>query len=168
MPQLTARKVALVLVLVGIALIPAVVIIIESLPEPGPQPRATSDPAIVANLTALPNATPLQGEAAQIILDLQARVDACADYSPARRQQMGQHIRWLIDPSGIPPDLMPAFGANPPERLIFGMASYTEIEWRRNLRSPASCLIDIGHMLNAMLEAAGGERLTIYDEITSP
>ena len=129
-----------------------------------PQPVATTDPQIIVNLTQLPRATPLTGEAASPVNDLRASVEACADYSDARRGQMIQHLDWLIDPSDMPPDVILAMGENPQERLVFGMATYTSIEWRLRDRPPDSCLVPIGRTLNQLLIQLGSEPFTIYDE----
>lgn len=122
-----------------------------------PQQAMTLQPEIRANLTALPRATPLTGEAANELNTLASLVTACADYHEARQAQMLQHIAWLIDPSGIPADLIPAFGANPQERLLFGMMTYTQIDWRSVNQSRESCLFTIGQRVNTMLVAAGGD-----------
>lgn len=87
--------------------------------------------------------------------DLQAMVDACGDYRDERRSQMNQHLIWLEHPEQIPSDIQFAFGANPVGRLIYGMASYTSIEWKLKDSPSESCLLPIGQALNAMLIAAG-------------
>jgi hypothetical protein len=91
------------------------------------------------------------------LAQLKQSVAACADYSAERRRQMEQHLAWLADTTQIPVDLLPAFGNNPPEKLIFGMATYTSIEWKLAKRPPASCLIPIGQTLNELLIQMGSE-----------
>lgn len=120
-----------------------------------PAQMMTLNPQIIANLTALPQATPLSGEDAADYEALKAALDACADYTPQRRSQMEQHIIWLLDPSTIPMDIMVAMGADPAERLIFGMATYTSIEYRSRGPNTDSCLLPIGRTLNGMLAARG-------------
>jgi hypothetical protein len=126
-------------------------------------PAMTIDPQTVSNLTALPQATPLSGVEADVWNTLRDQVDACDDYSPERRRQMEQHIEWLLDPSGIPPDVIVAMGGDTTERLIFGMAGYTSAQWRLNGRPPDSCLVPIGRALNDMLVAVGDPPFDIYD-----
>ena len=124
----------------------------------------TLEPEIVANLTSIPQTTPLSPEDAEQYLTFQGRIESCEDYSEERRSQMRQHIDWLVDPATIPKEMLIALGTNPDGGLVFGMASYTSIQWRLLERPAESCLIDIGHDLNVLLEAVGLEPLTIYDE----
>lgn len=133
---------------------------------PTPQVIATIDPAIAANLTALPQAAPLEGAAADEIRALEAAVMACNEYSAARRDQMQQHINWLMRPNEIPPQMIMAFGANTTGRLIYGMAFYTSTEWRLSQRPAQSCLRDIGLRLNELLVANNEDPFTIYEETT--
>lgn len=123
----------------------------------------TLQPEIVANLTQLPQAELLAGELADQVRTLQQRVAECPEYRTERRQQMNQHIDWLLDPSQLPRDVILALGANPTGRLIFGMATYTSSEWGLKDRPPESCLLNIGHMLNDMLSAADEERFPEFD-----
>jgi len=125
----------------------------------------TLNPTIQANVTNIPLATALSAEDANEFLRLQARIEVCNDYSPERLSQMHQHIDWLIDPSTIPADIITAFGTNVPGSLVFGMASYTSIQWRLLDRPPDSCLVEIGRDLNILLEAFGQPRLDIYDDL---
>jgi len=124
----------------------------------------TLNPELFVVQTQMAEATPLSNEDAQPYLDLRADVEACDGYSDERREQVLQHIDWLIDPSGIPPDAMLAMGTDIQGGLVFGMASFTQIEWRLAERPEESCLVDIGRELNTLLEAFGREPLTIYDE----
>lgn len=124
----------------------------------------TMDPTLIANLTSIPQATPLSSEDAEQFLIFVNRIETCEDYSPERRFQMLQHIAWLVDIASIPEDMLPVFGKNPDSTLIFGMASYTSIQWKLLERPAESCLIDIGRDLNLLLEGVGREPLTIYDE----
>lgn len=156
------------LALLVVSFVAVIVLARAAQPPAGPLPGATADPQIIANLTALPQATALSGEAVARLDDLRAAVDACADYSEARRQQMHQHIDWLINPSMILPDIIPALGANPTGKLVFGMVTYTLGEWGRAGRSPDSCLVSIGHTLNAMLVEAGEEPFAAFDEVDNP
>ncbi len=127
--------------------------------------RMTLEPEIIANLTRLPQATPLSGDSANQVNELRTLVEACPDYVAARRGQMEQHIEWLLNPAQIPGDIVIALGDNPTGKLIYGMATYTSIQWRVNNRPPNSCLLPIGNMLNEMLVAAGEEPFPIFDEI---
>jgi hypothetical protein len=125
--------------------------------------RMTLDPQIIDNMTRLPEATPLSGEAAASLNELRTMVDECDAYAPERRSQMEQHIAWLIDPSEIPQDLMIAFGTNPAERLIFGMATFTSAQWRIDEQPADSCLLPIGRFINQMLVDIGEEPFDIFE-----
>jgi len=124
----------------------------------------TVDPSILANMTQVANATPLSDVDAEKYVSLREQVNACDDYDEQRKSQMLQHIEWMIDPSEIPADVMLAFGTNQQESLVFGMASFTQIQWRLLERPADSCLIDIGRDLNGLLEVYGRPIITIYDE----
>ena len=166
--QLPISRLGGSIILVGISLLIVLILVIfasDSDPdESGSQlPVMTTDPQIILNLTALPQATPLSGEEAGVWDNFLAMVDACNSYSPERRFQMEQHIEWLLDPSDMPPNIIFAMGGDPPERLIFGMATYTSIQWRLDDRPPDSCLIPIGLTLNDMLIALGTEPFDTYN-----
>jgi hypothetical protein len=148
------------LVLVSIALF----LLLQDTGEEEPRPVATTDPQVIVNLTQLPQATPLTGQEASQWNDLRASVEACADYSAERRAQMIQHLDWIIDPSDMPPDVILAMGENPKERLVFGMAAYTSIEWRLRDRPPDSCLVPIGRTLNTLLIELGTQPFDLYDQ----
>ncbi|MDQ7035864.1 MAG: hypothetical protein Q9P01_13835 [Anaerolineae bacterium] len=126
----------------------------------------TMNPTVQANLTSIPLATPLSDEDASAFTDFQSQIITCADYAPERRSQMLQHIEWLVDPSGIPVDIISAFGSNVQGTLLFGMAQYTSIQWRILDRPIDSCLIEIGQQLDLMLAAFDREPLGIYDDIS--
>jgi len=128
------------------------------------RPVMTLEPAVIANLTSLPQATPLSTEEAGRWRALQAAVEACGDYSPERQSQMQQHIAWILHPADIPTNVVLALGNNPVGRLVYGMASYTSIQWRLNDRNPDSCLVPIGHTLNTLLIALGEQPFDIYPE----
>lgn len=166
--QKPARPYGALVILVGVILF-IVLAIIPNYPQnqagqTPPQVMATLDPTTIANLTSIPKMQPLTEIEAQQFHDLKAQVDACADYSDARREQMEQHIRWLLEPATIPAEVLIAAGPKPLGRLIFGMAGYTSTEWRLQDRPADSCLIAIGRTLNDMLVAAGESPFTIYDE----
>lgn len=163
------KRILLSLVLIAIA-VGAFVIGMSVINSNAPSPQVTSmamtiDPTILSNMTQVADATPLSSEDAEQFLTFQEQVEACDDYDAERREQMLQHVGWLVDPAEIPPDVMLAIGTNPQGGLIFGMASYTQIQWRLLDRPAESCLVDIGRDLNVLLEAFGRQRLTIYDEI---
>lgn len=165
--QAIQKRILLSILLIAIALV-AVLLALSAMQPPATEPTQslimTVDPTIQANLTQMPDATPLSDEDAQIYRDLQASVDACDDYSTERRSQMTQHITWLIDPSDIPADVLLAFGQNPQSTLVFGMAGFTSTQWRLLERPADSCLIAIGRDLNTLLIANDREPFTIYDE----
>ena len=164
--QKPARPYGALVILVGVILF-IVLAIIPNYPQnraAQPQVIATLDPTIIANLTSIPKMQPLTEIEAQQINNLKAQVDACNSYSDARRGQMEQHFRWLLEPATIPGEVLIAAGPNPLGRLIFGMAGYTSTEWRLQDRPANSCLIAIGRTLNDMLVAAGEPPFTIYDE----
>lgn len=120
-----------------------------------PAQRITLVPEVIANLTQAPDSEALGQELIQEIADLRDEVATCSDYSPARREQMNQHITWLLDTSTLPRDMVIALGSSPFERLIFGMATYTSAEWGLHDKSPTSCLLTIGRQLNGLLENMG-------------
>ena len=153
-----------VVIILGAILLSRAVGTSNLVPTGNPALRMTLDPTIRANLTDLPNATPLSEEDARIYRDFIEQVEQCEDYAPERLEQMQQHIDWLIDPATIPQDMISLFGTNPASKLIFGMATYTSIQWRILERPAASCLIPLGLQLNDMLLAAGETPFSIYDE----
>ncbi len=163
------KRVILTGILVVIALI-ALMIGVSSIQAPADantQPIdtiITLDPDLFAVQTQMAEATPLSGADAEPYLMLGEQIEACEDYTDERRGQMLQHVEWLIDPSDIPNDAMLAMGTNIQGSLVFGMASFTQIEWRIAERPSDSCLIDIGRELNVLLETFGREPLTVYDE----
>jgi hypothetical protein len=122
----------------------------------------TLEPAVVANFTNVPPT--LTGEIGVQLDDIERMLNACPDYSDERRSQMEQHIAWLRNPAQIPPDLVLAFGAEPSGRLIFGMSTYTLIEWSLRDRSLSSCLLPIGQLLNEMLIAVGETPVTEFGD----
>ncbi|MBZ0280981.1 MAG: hypothetical protein K8L97_09580 [Anaerolineae bacterium] len=156
---------ASVIFFVGTCVLVALSVISRNNPvQPTPAPIMTADPQIIANLTALPNEMILTGDVAAQITQLKESVDACPDYSQERRDQMQQHITWLLDSSQIPMDIRIALGSNPTGRLVFGMATYTSIEWRLQDRSSDSCLLPIGRALNKLLTATGETPLPEFED----
>ena len=125
----------------------------------------TMDATVRANITNVPLATPLSSDDAAEFTDFESRIIACEDYSAERRSQMLQHIEWLVDPSGIPVDIISAFGTNVQGRLIFGMANYTSIQWRLLERPAESCLVEIGQDLDLLMTAFDQIPLGIYEEV---
>ena len=123
----------------------------------------TLNPTVRANVTNIPLATPLAQDDAFDLVQFQSQVALCTDYTPERRSQMLQHIEWLINPSTIPADTITAFGANVQGTLVFGMATYTSVQWRLLERPADSCLVEIGRQIDVMLSAYGEEPLGIYD-----
>ncbi|MCU0513407.1 MAG: hypothetical protein MUE40_12665, partial [Anaerolineae bacterium] len=127
-----------------------------------PAQRITLAPRVIANLTAQPAAA-VSPDLAEAMTRLQPLLDGCPAYSPERRRQMQQHIDWITQPAGIPTDILIALGDDPPARLLFGMASYTAIEWRLQGRPADSCLLPIGRLVNALAVAAGEEALPEFE-----
>jgi hypothetical protein len=126
----------------------------------------TLNPTVRANITNVPLATPLSDADASDLMAFQLQVLTCGDYSSERHSQMVQHIEWLIDPSGIPVDIISAFGENVQATLVYGMANYTSIQWRLLDRPSDSCLVEIGQQLNVMLIAFDQVPLGIYDDVS--
>lgn len=163
------KRLILTIGLLAIAVI-ALVIAVSSIKAPSgddTQPMGavmTLDPQLFVVQTQMAEATPLSGESAEPYVALQEKIETCEDYSEERRGQMLQHIEWLIDPSDIPSDAMLAMGTDIQGGLIFGMASFTQIEWRLAERPAESCLIDIGRDINVLLVEFGREPSTVYDE----
>lgn len=112
------------------------------------------DPTVRANLQDV-SAQVLPDDQQETVKQIQTMLNDCPDYGEARRSQMQQHITWLLDPSGIPTDILMAIGANPRGRLMMGMATYTAVEWRLLGRPAESCLLPIGKLVNTLLEANG-------------
>ena len=156
-----------VLLIVGIGVVVVLAQLVGRQPPPPAALPMTMEPAVIANLTGLPAATPLVGEAADEIAALRTAMAACPDYTEARRSQMEQHLQWLLEPAQIPPEIIIALGANTTGRLIYGMATYTAIQWRTDGRRVESCLLPIGQTLNAMLLAAGEEPFAIFAEASA-
>jgi hypothetical protein len=154
-----------------IVLLAVVIILAQVLSNGRPQPteqQMTLEPQIITNLTQLPVATPLSGEAAHQVNQLRTLITGCPDYTPERRSQMEQHIEWLLHPAQIPGDITIALGSNPTGKLIFGMATYTSIQWSLEDRPTDSCLLPIGNMLNEMLVAAGEEPFDVFNNPQEP
>jgi hypothetical protein len=130
--------------------------------DDAPGQMMTLDPTVRANVRDLPLAPPLTGDLAESVNTIAAAVSACPDYDPRRRAQMEQHIAWLLRPADIPRELIPAFGANPQERLVFGMATFTQIDWQARGSRRDSCLFAIGRQVNALLTQVGGEPVAAF------
>ncbi len=169
--QLQQRPRTLLFVLgsiIALALIISLVVAVNQPPTATPTlfVQPTFDPTARANLTALPNAPVLSDGDLRLLAELRSNTQACADFSPERRNQVLQHITWLENPQQIPPDVAFALtmGGTINGRLIYGMAIFTSTEWRLLERPAESCLIDIGVTLNGMLIAIGEAPITIYDE----
>lgn len=160
-PLQTALIAMMMLVLIAgiIALLPS----LNRPPSPSGQ-AMTMDPAIIANLTQIPDAPSLKGADAQKWENFYAQIVTCPDYSTQRRSQMERYINWIINPSQIPPQLIILFGVDTRAGLIRAMAADTSTEWRLKQRPDGSCLIDIGRQLNEMLVNTGQQPFTVYDE----
>jgi hypothetical protein len=122
--------------------------------------RMTLEPGVVANYTAVPPAAPA---VLTELATIRQQVEDCPDYSSERRGQMQTHFAFMTDPGSIPRDLLPAFGANLYGRIVYGMASYTSIEWRLAGRPQPSCLLEIGQALNQTLTALGEAPLPEFE-----
>src|SRR5450432_1369820 len=128
-----------------------------------PGQMLTMDPRIIANLTALPNATPLSGQAANDLTGLEQMVQACADYTAPRRDQMIEQIGFIIDPTKLSGDVIIALGANSSGRLLQAVGYVTVDQWGL-LKKPAnSCLVPIGKRINELLVAAGEVPLAAFN-----
>jgi len=121
--------------------------------------------AIAADLTQLPRATPLAGELAAKIDDLEALMKACPDYTSERRSQIAQHIAWLRQPSTLPEKMIIALGGNETEGLLRGIATYTLSDWGLKDQAQTSCLLPIGHQVNTLLVTAGGEAIPAFEGV---
>ncbi len=120
-----------------------------------PAQAMTLEPQIINNLTSIPQAVALTGDLAEQVKQIQTMLNNCPAYSDERRQQMQQHIDWLLDPAQIPRAMILALGSNPTGKLILGMATYTLSEWGLQDRPADSCLLTIGQQLNPLLAANG-------------
>jgi hypothetical protein len=123
----------------------------------------TIDPRIVENLTRLPKATPLAGQAANDMAGLRALVDACPAYDDGRRKQMIDQINLIINPAQLPRELIIALGPNPHTRLLFAIGTVTANRWQLDNKPSDSCLIPIGNRINQLLVAAGEPPLPVFD-----
>ncbi len=137
--------------------------------NPIDQPQGTLMPGvasasdIIKQMTAMPSAPPLTGSLADEVHAVAQMVSNCNDYVQARRNQMNQHIAWLLQPNTIPKEVIIAVGTNINGGLILGMATYTLAEWGQHAKAPDSCLLTIGKKLNDMLAANGEARFTEFD-----
>lgn len=166
------KRIGLTLLLLGVVAIALVTGLNLTNPNAPPAEETllfsmTLDPTTISNLTSIPQATPLSDEDAERFLIFVEHVESCEDYSDERRAQMLQHIDWLVDPASIPTDMLLAFGKNPDNTLIFGMASFTSIQWRILERPVESCLVPIGRDLNDLLAAIEMPPFDIYDEVAT-
>lgn len=123
----------------------------------------TLDPQIVANLTALPLATPLSAQAANDLVALGELVKACDAYSSERRDQMLLQIDLIIHPAAMSRDVIIGLGANPRGRLLFALGNVTAIQWRLDDQPADSCLLPIGRRINDLLVEAGQEPVAVFE-----
>jgi len=121
--------------------------------------------AILADLTQLPNATPLTGALAEKINTIEALIKDCPDYTNERRVQIALHIAWLRDPATLPQEMIIALGGNATEGLLRGLATYTLSDWGLKDRVESSCLLPIGQQLNMLLVEAGGEAIPAFEGV---
>jgi hypothetical protein len=128
------------------------------------QTRDAAD-AILADLTQLPNATPLAGELAEKITAIETFIKDCPDYTNERRVQIAQHIAWLREPATLPQEMIIALGGNATEGLLRGLATYTLSDWGLKDRVESSCLLPIGQQLNALLVEAGGQAIPAFEGV---
>jgi hypothetical protein len=135
------------------------------LPQGTLMPGVADADAIIKQLTAMPSAQPLTGPLADEVRALAQMVSNCKDYVPARRDQMNQHIAWLLQPNTLPKEVIIALGTNINGGLILGMATYTLAEWGQHSKAPDSCLLPIGKKLNDMLANNGQERMPQFDSV---
>jgi hypothetical protein len=126
-----------------------------SSPTATPNFVITPAPGIAATVTAAVKLPPLSPDQAAPYLEIQALVQACAEFHNNRRQTVLSHIQWLTHPSQVPPQLINLYGDNVPGQLVFGAAYAVATEWKSGGRLPASCLIPIGDRLNVILVELG-------------
>ncbi len=118
---------------------------------------------VIAKLTEIPGSVMLTGALADEIHGVEQMVAACPDYSAARRDQIKQHVAWLLAPATLPPEIIIALGANVNGRLILGIATYTLSDWGIHQKAPDSCLLTIGKKLNELLITTGEEQIPAFD-----
>jgi len=126
-------------------------------------PSVGNSSDLVNQMTALASAAPLTGSLADEVHAVAGMVSKCNDYSQARRDQMNQHIAWLLQPATLPKEIIIALGANTNGRLIVGMSTYTLAQWGEKKKATDSCLLTIGKKLNDMLVATGEVRFSEFD-----
>ncbi len=126
-------------------------------------PGMSGSSEVIKQLTAIPNAAPLTGALADEIHAVADMVTNCNDYSQARRDQMNQHIAWLLQPNTLPKEIIIALGNNINGRLIFGMSTFTLAQWGEKEKATDSCLLTIGKKLNELLAANGEAGFPQFD-----
>ena len=159
---------AIITAAVGVALIVVMIVAVLAASR-GPQPNSspsqqlTLDATTVANLTRLPAATPLSGDAAPPYVERGQMVDRCADFDETHKLQMHQHLTWLLDPSAIPSSILVGVGTNPSGKLLFGMGSFAQNQWKQLGNKADSCVVPVGKRLNEMLKAAGEPTFKVFE-----
>jgi hypothetical protein len=136
---------------------------------PSALPTGTQEPlvareTVAANLTQLPQATPLSGEMAIKVDALEALIAACPDYTETRRTQSQQHIAWLRQPALLSQEMIIAVGSNPTAGLLRGLGTYALSDWGLKDQAAESCLRPIGQQINVLLLEAGGEAIAAFEE----
>lgn len=122
------------------------------------------DPAIISNLTSIPQATPLSGQDANDMVALGEMVKACDAYTPERRDQMLLQIDLIVNPAAMPRDVIIGLGANPRARLLMAIGGVTGIQWRLDDQLADSCLVPIGKRINELIVAAGGTPVAVFED----
>ena len=167
-PPKPDQRGALITAAVGVVLIVVMVVAVVAASR-GPQPSSapsqqlTLDATTISNLTRIPAAPALSGEAAQPYVELGQMIDACADFDETHRMQMRQHLTWLLDPSAIPSNILVGVGPDPIGKLLFGMGSFAQNQWLQIDNSPGSCVVPVGKRLNELLKAAGQPTFKVFE-----
>ncbi len=158
-------RIALTAILLGIAVVALIILTQPSVPPAAaPGQSLALDPAIINNLTSIPQATPLSGQDANDLVALGEMVKACDAYTPERRDQMLLQIDLIINPAAMPRDVIIGLGADPHARLLMAIGGVTGIQWRLDEQPVDSCLVPIGRRINELIVAAGGTPVDVFEE----
>lgn len=166
MKRLTPVQIRIVLTAALLVIAAVALLVLSQQPVAQTTPTGQSlalDPAIISNLTSIPQATPLSGQDANDLVALAERVEACDAYSPERRQQMLLQIDLIINPAAMPRDVIIGLGANPRQRLLMAIGGVTGIQWRLEDQPAESCLVPIGRRINELIIAAGGTPVAAFE-----
>lgn len=159
------KRILLISLLIGLVIV-AVVISFIPLVVTSP-PIVTLNPEQMTDMmlaVTIPPALPLSDEDVMIIAPLREQIEACSDYNAVNHEQALANIDWIIDLSDAPSLAFVETDVQAKATFISRVAQFTYSQWQMLDYPVESCLIDIGHDINLLLEAVGRESFTEYDE----